>query len=63
MNSEKNIQDLAGREYKYGLVTDIEADTLPRGLHEDIIRMLSAKKNEREFMLRGDYRPTGNGSP
>lgn len=52
MNSEKNIQDLAGREYKYGFVTDIEADTLPRGLNEDIIRMLSAKKNEPEFMLQ-----------
>jgi Fe-S cluster assembly protein SufB len=51
MTSEKNIQDLAGREYKYGFVTDIEADTLPRGLNEDIIRIISAKKKEPEFML------------
>ena len=45
------IEELANKEYKYGFVTDIEADTLPKGLNEDIIRQLSAKKNEPEFML------------
>jgi Fe-S cluster assembly protein SufB len=45
------IQELANREYKYGFVTDIEADTVPRGLNEDVIRLISAKKNEPEFML------------
>jgi len=45
------IEELANKEYKYGFVTDIEADTLPIGLNEDIIRQLSAKKNEPEFML------------
>jgi len=45
------IEELAGKEYKYGFVTDIEADSLPNGLNEDIIRQLSAKKNEPEFML------------
>jgi Fe-S cluster assembly protein SufB len=45
------IEELANREYKYGFVTDIEADTVPRGLNEDIVRMISAKKNEPEFML------------
>lgn len=40
--------------YKYGFVTDIETETVPRGLNEDIIRMISAKKNEPEFML--EYR-------
>src|SRR6516164_10068682 len=45
------IQELANREYKYGFVTDIEADTVPRGLSEDVIRLISAKKNEPEFML------------
>ncbi len=39
------------KEYKYGFVTDIEADTIPRGLSEDIVRMISAKKNEPEWML------------
>jgi len=46
-----SVHDLANREYKYGFVTDIEADALPPGLNEDIIRALSAKKNEPEFML------------
>jgi Fe-S cluster assembly protein SufB len=45
------IQELANREYKYGFVTDIEAETVPRGLSEDIVRLISAKKNEPEFML------------
>ena len=45
------VEDLARREYKYGFVTDIEADTVPPGLNEEIIRFISAKKNEPEFML------------
>jgi Fe-S cluster assembly protein SufB len=45
------IEALANREYKYGFVTDIEAETIPRGLSEDIVRTISAKKNEPEWML------------
>ncbi|MCU0332717.1 MAG: Fe-S cluster assembly protein SufB [Ignavibacteriaceae bacterium] len=45
------IEELANKEYKYGFVTDIETDSLPKGLSEDIIRQLSTKKNEPEFML------------
>jgi Fe-S cluster assembly protein SufB len=45
------VEDLARREYKYGFVTDIEADTVSPGLNEEIIRFISAKKNEPEFML------------
>ncbi len=45
------IEALANREYKYGFVTDIEAETIPRGLNEDIVRTISAKKNEPAWML------------
>src|SRR6202171_229609 len=45
---------LANREYKYGWVTDIEAETIPRGLSEDTVRLISAKKDEPEWML--DFR-------
>src|SRR5438477_2566436 len=45
------IEELANREYKYGFITDIEADTVPKGLSEDVIRLISAKKNEPKFML------------
>ncbi|HET9916137.1 MAG TPA: Fe-S cluster assembly protein SufB [Candidatus Binatia bacterium] len=45
------VEDLAQREYKYGFVSDIEADTIPPGLSEDVIRLISAKKNEPQFML------------
>ena len=46
-----SIEALANQEYKWGFVTDIEADTIPKGLSEDVVRMISAKKNEPEFML------------
>ncbi len=49
--STNTIQELAEREYQYGFVTDIETDTIPRGLNEDIIRLISVKKNEPPFML------------
>jgi len=42
---------LTNREYKYGFVTDIETETIPKGLSEDTIRLISAKKNEPEWML------------
>ncbi len=45
------IEALTNREYKYGFVTEIEADVAPRGLNEDIIRLISAKKNELQFVL------------
>jgi Fe-S cluster assembly protein SufB len=50
----ETIEQLANREYKYGFVTNIEADSLPPGLSEDIVRAISAKKGEPEFML--EYR-------
>ncbi len=45
------VEALANREYKYGFVTDIEAETIPRGLNEDIVCTISAKKNEPEWLL------------
>ena len=49
--STETIEQLATRDYKYGFVTDIESDTFPPGLDEDVIRALSAKKDEPEWML------------
>ena len=49
--STETIEELASREYKYGFVTDIEQDAVPRGLSEDIVRLISAKKNEPEWLL------------
>ena len=45
------IENLAQQEYKEGWVTDIEMETTPPGLNEDIIRFISSKKNEPEFLL------------
>ena len=48
----KTIEKMANTEYKYGFVTDIEADEAPKGLNEDIIRFISAKKGEPEWMTQ-----------
>src|SRR6476661_1179241 len=45
------VETLVKREYKYGFVTDIESDVAPRGLNEDIIRLISAKKGEPQWLL------------
>jgi Fe-S cluster assembly protein SufB len=47
----KTIEELTTRAYPYGFVTAIESDTTPPGLNEDIVRLISAKKNEPKFML------------
>jgi len=47
----KTLDNLIKKDYAPGFVTDLEADTLPPGLNEDVIRAISAKKNEPEFML------------
>lgn len=44
------IEELVSKEYKYGFTTDIESDTLPPGLNEEVIRTISAKKNEPEWL-------------
>jgi len=51
MSSNPAYEDVVNEAYKYGFVTDIEADSLPPGLNEDIIRAISAKKNEPEWLL------------
>ncbi|MEA5445531.1 Fe-S cluster assembly protein SufB [Gammaproteobacteria bacterium AB-CW1] len=49
--NQKEMDELVSREYKHGWVTDIEQDTLPPGLDEDVIRHISAKKEEPEWLL------------
>ena len=50
-SANETIQELANQEYKYGFVTDIEADAIPRGLNEEVIRTISSRKNEPAFLL------------
>jgi Fe-S cluster assembly protein SufB len=49
--SATSVKTLVNQPYKYGFITDIESETVPRGISEDIIRLISSKKNEPEFML------------
>jgi len=50
-DSSNTIETIANQEYKWGFVSDIEADSIPRGLNEDVIRLISAKKHEPEWLL------------
>jgi len=50
-SKQQEVERLVGKKYEHGFVTDIEADTVPPGLDEDVIRHISAKKGEPEFLL------------
>ncbi len=52
--SEKIIDEVTSSDYKYGFVTDIDTEVIPKGLNEDIVRLISSKKNEPEWLL--DFR-------
>ncbi len=51
MTTATEIREITNREYKYGFVTDLKMDIVPRGLNEDVIRLISAKKNEPGWLL------------
>ncbi len=50
-DQDKLLNDITTQEYQYGFVTDIETDVIPKGLSEDVVRLISFKKKEPEFML------------
>ena len=50
-SKSEDIENFVNRRYEHGFVTDIAMDTLPPGLDDDVIRAISARKNEPEFML------------
>ncbi|MDD2197424.1 MAG: Fe-S cluster assembly protein SufB [Bacteroidales bacterium] len=50
-DQDKIIEEVTSSEYKYGFYTDIETETIPKGLSEDVVRIISQKKNEPEWML------------
>lgn len=51
-SEEELLEEVTSQEYKYGFTTNIESDKAPKGLNEDIIRLISTKKNEPEWMLQ-----------
>ncbi|HCT29165.1 MAG TPA: Fe-S cluster assembly protein SufB [Bacteroidales bacterium] len=50
-DQDKILDEVTSGDYKYGFVTDIETDTIPKGLSEDVVRLISSKKEEPEWML------------
>jgi Fe-S cluster assembly protein SufB len=51
MTTASRVSDLVSQPYRYGFVTDIETEKIAKGLSEDVVRLISAKKNEPEFLL------------
>ena len=51
MTTTSELEDLVGQKYRHGFVTDVESDTLPPGLDEDVVRAISRIKREPQFML------------
>ena len=49
---DKILEEVTGAEYKYGFTTDVESDTIPKGLNEDVIRLISKKKEEPQWLLK-----------
>ncbi len=50
--NEELLQDITSSSYKYGFTTDIESETIPKGLNEDVIKIISQKKNEPDWLLK-----------
>ena len=48
------LEEHINKDYEFGFVTNIETETIPKGLNEEVVRLLSKKKNEPEWML--EYR-------
>ena len=51
-NSEEVLKDLTSGDYKYGFTTDVETEVIPTGLNEEVVRLISAKKGEPDWMLQ-----------
>ena len=52
MNQTNTVEEIVAQPYKYGFTTEIETEKIPKGLNEDVIRLISAKKNEPDFLLK-----------
>lgn len=50
-NQDSILEEVTSGDYKYGFVTDIDTEVIPVGLNEDVVRLISAKKNEPEWLL------------
>ena len=61
--NNEEINSLIESRYKHGFVTDIESDSLPPGLNEDVIRAISARKNEPKFIERVNFRQMARKKP
>ena len=47
----QTVEKITNQDYKYGFVTDVDSDTIPKGLNEDVVRLISSKKGEPEWLL------------
>ena len=59
MSDNQELKEIAGRDYQYGFVTDIESESFPPGLDEEVIRKLSAIKGEPQWLTDWRLKATG----
>lgn len=59
--NDRIITEITENDYKYGFVTDIETETIPKGLNEDVIRLISGKKTNRSGCWNFDLKLTVTG--
>ena len=52
MTQTNTVEEIVSQPYKYGFTTEIETEKIPKGLNENVIRLISAKKNEPDFLLK-----------
>ncbi len=61
LDEEKYLNEIVNKAYQHGFVTDIDADQIPPGLNEEVIRLISQKKMSRTFCYNGGYKPIATG--
>ena len=50
-SNQKQIEEITNKDYEYGFVSDIDVEEFPKGLNEDIVRLISKRKNEPDWLL------------
>tara|TARA_B100000575_G_scaffold116938_1_gene93061 strand:+ start:75 stop:290 length:216 start_codon:yes stop_codon:yes gene_type:complete len=61
MVNDNLVDNIVSEPYKYGFVTEIESEKISKGINEDIVRLISSKKNEPEYLLNFRLNASGNG--
>ena len=62
LDQDQILNELTSQEYKFGFTTDVETEVIEKGLSEDVVRLISSKKEEPEWLLEFRLKPIATGS-